>query len=52
MALPPEVADKAVYSPHLGGNTGGAFARGHRNMWNSVRLLLEGQRPNYIVNGL
>ena len=52
VALPPEVADKAVYSPHLGGNTGGAFARGHRNMWNSVRLLLEGQRPNYIVNGL
>ena len=52
VALPPEVADKAVYSPHLGGNTGGSFARGHRNMWNSVRLLLEGQRPNYIVNGL
>lgn len=52
VALPPEVADKAVYSPHLGGNTGGSFARGHRNMWNSVRLLIEGQRPNYIVNGL
>ena len=52
VALPPEVADKAVYSPHLGGNTGGSFARGHRNMWNSVRLVLEGQRPNFIVNGL
>lgn len=52
VALPPEVADKAVYSPHLGGNTGGSFARGHRNMWNSVRLILEGQRPNFIVNGL
>ena len=52
VALPPEVADKAVYSPHLGGNTGGSFARGHRNMWNSVRLVLEGKRPNFIVNGL
>ena len=52
VALPPEVADRAVYSPHLGGNTGGSFARGHRNMWNSVRLILEGQRPNFIVNGL
>lgn len=52
VALPPEVADRAVYSPHLGGNTGGSFARGHENMWNSVRLILEGQRPNFIVNGL
>ncbi len=52
VALPPEVADKAVYSAHLGGNTGGSFARGHWNMWNSVRLLIEGKRPNYIVNGL
>ena len=52
VALPAQVADKAVYSPHLGGNTGGSFARGHRNMWNSVRLVLEGQRPNFIVNGL
>ena len=50
--LPPEVADRAVYSPHLGGNTGGSFARGHWNMWNSVRLILDGKRPNFIVNGL
>ena len=50
--LPPEIADRAVYSPHLGGITGGVFRRAHRNMWNSVRLLLEGQRPNFIVNGL
>ena len=50
--LPPEIADRAVFSPHLGGITGGVFRRAHRNMWNSVRLLLEGQRPNFIVNGL
>ena len=50
--LPPEVADRAVYSPHLGGITGGSFRRAHRNMWNSVRLVMEGQRPNFIVNGL
>ena len=52
VALPPAAAGRAVYSPHLGGNTGGSFARGHWNMWNSVRLILEGQRPNFIVNGL
>lgn len=50
--LPPEIADRAVFSPHLGGITGGVFRRAHRNMWNSARLLLEGQRPHFIVNGL
>ena len=50
--LPPEAADRAVYSPHLGGITGGVFRRAHRNMWNSVRLLLESERPNFVVNGL
>lgn len=50
--LPPEAADRAIYSPHLGGITGGVFRRAHRNMWNSVKLILEGQRPNFIVNGL
>ena len=50
--LPSEIAPRAVYSPHLGGITGGSFRRAHRNMWQSVRLLLEGQRPSFIVNGL
>ena len=50
--LPPEVADRAIYSPHLGGNTGGSFHRAHTNMWTSAQLVLEGKRPNFIVNGL
>lgn len=50
--LPAEVADRAVLSPHLGGITGGVFRRAHQNMWNSVKLVLEGQRPNFIVNEL
>lgn len=50
--LPPEAADRAVFSPHLGGITGGVFRRAHRNMWSSVKLLLEGQRPGFVVNGL
>jgi len=52
VALPPEVQDRAVYSPHLGGNTGGAFSRAHANMWHNAHLLLEGQRLERIVNGL
>ena len=50
--LPAGVAERAVFSPHLGGITGGSFRRAHQNMWNSVKLILEGQRPNFIVNGL
>lgn len=50
--LPPEAADRAVFSPHLGGITGGVFRRAHRNMWNSAKLILEGERPNFVVNGL
>ena len=41
--LPPEVADRAIYSPHLGGNTGGSFHRAHTNMWTSAQLVLEGK---------
>ena len=52
MDLPPEVRDRAVYSPHLGGITGGSFRRAHANMWNNARLVLAGQRPNFVVNGL
>ena len=50
--LPPEAAGRAVYSPHLGGNTGGSFRRAHRNMWENARRIQEGQRPVHIVNGL
>lgn len=50
--LPPEAAERAVYSPHLGGITGGSFRRAHQNMWRSVQLLLEGKRPSFVVNGL
>ena len=50
--LPAGVADRAVFSPHLGGITGGVFRRAHQNMWTSVALILEGKRPNFVVNGL
>ena len=50
--LPPEVRDRVIYSPHLGGNTGGSFCRAHTNMWNNARLVATGERPNFVVNGL
>ena len=50
--LPASVRDRAIYSPHLGGNTGGSVSRAHTNMWNNVRLILSGARPNFVVNSL
>jgi len=50
--LPEEVRDRVVYSPHLAGITGSSFRRSHTGMWNSLRLLLNGQRPNHVVNGM
>ena len=50
--LPEGIRDRVVYSPHLGGITGGSFRRAHANMWNNVRLILAQQRPNFVVNGL
>ena len=50
--LPPEVRDRVVYAPHLGGITSASFRRSHAWMWDSVRAMLEGGRPNNLVNGL
>ena len=50
--LPPEVRDRVVYAPHLGGITSASFRRSHAWMWDSVRAMLEGGRPNNVVNGL
>ncbi len=50
--LPPEARDRAVYSSHLGGSSGGAFQTAHTNMWTNAKLILEGKRPNNVVNGL
>ncbi len=52
VALPPEIQDRAVYSPHLGGNTGGSFQRAHTNMWRNAQHILAGERPLHIVNNL
>lgn len=50
--LPDGVRDRVIYSPHLGGITGSTFRRAHANMWASLALVLDGQRPHNIVNGL
>ncbi len=50
--LPLEVRDRVVYLPHIAGNTGPAFRRAYATVWGNVRRLLDGQRPENVVNGL
>lgn len=50
--LPPEARDRAVYSSHLGGSSSGSFAKAHLTMWRNASLILEGKRPDLVVNGL
>lgn len=47
--LPPEVRDRVVYSSHLGGSSGGAFAKAHLTMWTNARHILNGERPTNVV---
>ncbi len=50
--LPPEARKRAIYSSHLGGSSGGSFAKAHLTMWENARRILAGERPTNVVNGL
>lgn len=46
------VSAKCVFSPHIGGITGGAFRKCHKMFWDNVQKIINGERPERIVNGL
>lgn len=50
--LPEKIQNHVVFSPHLGGITTSSFRRAHRHMWGNVMHILNGERPDNIVNGL
>ena len=50
--LPEHARHRAVYSAHLGGSSGGSFARAHLTMWENARRILGGERPTNVVNGI
>jgi len=47
-----EVLSKCVFSPHIGGITGGAFRKCHEMFWENVVKISKGEKPERIVNGL
>lgn len=52
VTLPPEVRDRVVLAPHLGGITEASFRRAHAHMWRNAERIAAGQRPDCVVNGL
>ena len=47
-----KVKDKILFSPHIGGITGGAFRRCHEMFWSDLKKVENGEKPEHIVNGL
>lgn len=50
LTAPKEVMDKLIFSPHVGGITGGAFRRCHEMFWYNLKKLERGEKPEHIVN--
>ncbi len=50
--LPEEFKERIIFSPHIGGITTSSFRRAHKISWSNVKAVLNGERPQYIVNGL
>lgn len=47
---PPETGEKILFSPHIGGITASSFRRGYAMIWEDIRSLAEGRKPERVVN--
>ncbi|MHB8075304.1 2-hydroxyacid dehydrogenase [Desulfosporosinus fructosivorans] len=52
LLLPEDKQYKLLLSPHIGGTTDGAFRKMHQGVWNNIFRVMQGGRPENIVNGL
>ena len=50
LTAPDDVKDRIIFSPHIGGITGGAFRRCHEMFWSNLIRLEKGEKPEHIVN--
>lgn len=50
--LATEFPDKLVLCPHQGGISRSAFRRAHEMLFADLQKLMDGQRPDHVVNGL
>lgn len=50
LGLPEELADRLLFSPHIGGITAASFRRSYAMIWEDVRAAAEGRTPERVVN--
>lgn len=50
--LPEEAEKRILFSPHIGGITASSFRRSYAMIWEDIAAVINGQRPERIVNGL
>lgn len=50
--LAAEFPDKLVLSPHQGGIARSAFRKAHEMLFSDLQKVMDGQRPDHVVNGL
>lgn len=48
--LPESVRDRVLYSPHIAGVSTGTFRRGHKNIWENIRRVRDGEDLLNVVN--
>jgi len=46
----PEVEERLLYSPHIGGITATSFRRGYQIIWANIARIEAGERPDCVVN--
>ncbi len=47
-----KIMDKIIFSPHIGGITASSFKRGYSIIWNNIKKVISGEKPDNIVNSL
>jgi D-3-phosphoglycerate dehydrogenase len=52
VTLAAECPDALILCPHQGGITSGAFQMVYRMLFDNLEKLMNGQRPDHVVNGL
>lgn len=48
--LSEQASRRIVFSPHIGGTTGGFFRRAHRTIWENIARVAAGEEPTNIVS--
>ena len=52
IALPDDLSDRVLFSPHIGGVTESVFPAVHRHVWENAARVIAGEEPDCVVNGV